>query len=365
MVRQGGRASAARELARRLASSKKDGKARGRRLRHVSPDELTIRRRKNGHGFTYVRQDGRTIREPQTLRRLKRLAVPPAYEDVRFAEDAFAHLQAIGRDSAGRFQYRYHPDWDKVREKQKARHLSKLVQTMPLIRAAISRHLRDRTPSREFALAAAIELIALTALRPGSETYAREHGTRGAATLLQSDVSITGDHIKLRFRGKGGRMIERELREKRLANALKRLKSLPGPRLFQYRALDGGLRIVRRRDVNAFLQEIASERVSLKDFRTMIACSLALQNLAALDPAPGKAGRQRQLRNALHAVSEELANTPTICRKSYVHALVIEAHEKGKLKRLASRVGNRSSRARGMEMLRLILEAAGRDVALR
>src|SRR3569623_210982 len=233
MAVHNGASAAAGELKRRLAT-----RAGDTRLRRVDAAELSIERRRQGRGFVYVRQ-GRRISDERLLHRLKRLAMPPAYEDVRYADSPNAHIQAIGLDSAGRVQYRYHPDWDKLREQRKARHLKELLRLLPKIRRALGRYLRDGEPTRNFALAAIVELIALTALRPGSEVYAREHGTRGAATLLKSDVTLHGDRIALRFRGKGGKTIEREVRARRLARAIKLFQTLPGKRLFQYRTDDG------------------------------------------------------------------------------------------------------------------------------
>ena len=125
-----------------------------------------------------------------TRARLKRLAVPPAYEDVLYATDPRAHIQAIGRDAAGRLQYRYHADWEKVREQRKARRLQRLVEALPRIRRAVNKHLGAAEPTREFALAAVIELVACSAIRAGSESYAKANGTRGAATLLKSNIAV-------------------------------------------------------------------------------------------------------------------------------------------------------------------------------
>lgn len=339
--------TAARELKARLAAKNGDV-----RLRRVDVAELAIERRRNGRGFMYVR-DGRRVADERLLHRFKRLAVPPAYEDVRYAESPNAHIQAIGRDSAGRIQYRYHPDWDKRREQRKARRLKELVRLLPKIRRALGRHLRDKELTREFALAAVIDLIALTALRPGSEVYAREHGTRGAATLLKSDVTLRGDRIALKFRGKGGKLIEREVKSRRLAKAIKRLQALPGKRLFQYRTADGAVAVARRRDANDLLHAIASADISLKDFRTLIACARALETLVKIEPKPSDAGRRRQLKECFCAVSEELANTPAICRKSYVHAVVVQSFENGSLQAMARR-----KTAGGEAMLRTLLNVA-------
>src|SRR5437764_7486364 len=189
-------------------------------LRYVSTDELTIRRKRVGDKFTFVSPTGRTIRDEITRARLKRLAVPPAYEDVLYAEDPRAHIQAIGRDAAGRLQYRYHSEWEKVRERRKAKRLQRLVEALPRIRRAVNKHLATAEPTREFALSAVIELISCSAIRPGSESYTKEHGTRGATTLLKSNVAVKGSKIALRFRAKGGKNIEKDFRCPRAAAAV-------------------------------------------------------------------------------------------------------------------------------------------------
>lgn len=320
-------------------------------LRYVTRAELTIRRRRHGTGFVYVNGTGRPLRDQRTLYRLKHLAVPPAYEDVIFAADPHAHLQAVGRDAAGRHQYRYHPDWEKVRELRKARRVAGLAKILPRLRAWVSRHLNDVEPTRERAIAALIELIALTALRPGSEIYAKEHGTRGAATLLKSNMTISGDTISLRFVGKGGKAIDKSFRSRRLAVALKRLCNLRGRRIFQYRNGNGQVVALRRRDVNIALQEVAGRSVSLKDFRTLIASASALAHLATIEPKASDRGRRRQLLTTMRSVAAELANTPAVCRRSYVHAVIVDAFESGELRRLARRSGIPTSAAQREKML--------------
>ena len=275
-------------------------------LRYISTDELTIRRKRVGDSFTFVSARGRTIRDELTRARLKRLAVPPAYEEVLYAADPRAHIQAIGRDAAGRLQYRYHADWETVRERRKAKRLQRLVEAMPRIRRAVNRHLATAEPTREFALAAVIELVACSAIRPGSESYLKEHGTRGATTLLKSNVEVRGASIVLKFRAKGGKRIEKDFRCPRAASAIGVLSEIPGKRLFQYRGEDG-VRIVTASDVNAFLREIAGVKISLKDFRTLSASAAALEALAHVEPASSERGRKRQVKEAVTAVSEELA----------------------------------------------------------
>src|SRR3954462_6857572 len=211
-------------------------------LRYVSTDVLTIRRKRIGDKFTFVSPNGRTIRDKLTRARLKRLAPPPASGGVLYAADPRAPIQAIGRDAAGRLQYRYHPDWEKVRERRKAKRLQRLVEAMPRVRRGGNKHLGPAEPTREFALAAVIELIACSAIRPGNESYTKEHGTRGATTLLKSNVAVKGSKIALKFRAKGGKNIDKVFHCPRVAAALNVLLGLPGCRLFQYRAADGDIR---------------------------------------------------------------------------------------------------------------------------
>ena len=324
-------------------------------LRYVSTDELTIRRKRVGDKFTFVSPTGRTIRDEITRARLKRLAVPPAYEDVLYAADPRAHIQAIGRDAAGRLQYRYHPDWEKVRERRKARRLQRLVEAMPRIRRAVSKHLGSAEPTREFALAAVIELVANSAIRPGSESYVKSNGTRGAATLLKSNVAVKGAAVALKFRAKGGKTIEKEIYCARLASAINVLNALPGRRLFQYRGEDGALHIVTASDVNTFLREIGGVKISLKDFRTLCASAAALEALVRIEPAASERGRRRQVKQAVTAVSEELANTPTICRKSYVHQTVVAAFEQGKLEKFSEILKGRRSPSHREQLLAQVI----------
>jgi len=324
-------------------------------LRYVATDALTIRRRRHGEGFTFLDASGRTIRDKMLRARLNRLAVPPAYENVLYAEDERAHIQAIGRDAAGRLQYRYHGEWEKVREQKKARRLARLVEALPRIRRAIGKHMANAEATRPLALSAVIELVACSAIRPGGESYARDNGTRGAATLLKSNVAVSGATITLTFRAKGGKDVRKECRSPRLASAIGVLRGLPGRRLFQYRGDDRAIRVVTATDVNAFLREIAGVKISLKDFRTLCASGAALEALAHIAPAASELGRRRQVKEAVTAVSEELANTPAICRRSYVHQTVVTAFENGALEKFSATLKGRRSPVRREQLLAQVI----------
>jgi DNA topoisomerase I len=340
------RASSAEALAKRLG------------LKITSKDALTIRRRRCGRGWAYSSADGSPIRDRDVIRRLNSLAMPPAYTDVLYAEDPSAHLQAIGRDAAGRLQYRYHPEWEKVREVRKAHRMARLVQALPRIRRSIGRHLAGNEATREFALSAVVELVARSAIRPGSESYARERGTRGAATLLKSNVTILKDGLALSFKAKGGKEVYKEFSAPRLATAIEIFRRLPGRRLFQYRDEDGTVRQVRSRDVNAFLREIAGVGISLKDFRTLCASASALDALVKTLPAESERQRRKQVLEAVRTAAAELHNTPAICRKSYVHGAIVSAFENGVLERFSATLKSCRSPARKEQFLAEIVATA-------
>ncbi len=320
--------------------------------------ELTIRRVKRGKSYSFTRANGTTVRDAGTIRRLKAMAMPPAYRDVRYSPDPNSHLQAVGVDAAGRLQYRYHTDWEKVREQRKAHRLAKLVAALPRIRRAVNKHLAGEEPTREFALSAVIELIARTAIRPGNESYMRMHGTRGATTLLKSNVTLEDDCFVLTFKGKGGKAVRKECDATKLVRALGILRTVPGKRMFQYRDAQGIVRAVSTTQVNAFLREIAGIKISLKDFRTLMASAVALETLSRVTPAASQRGRKKQILEAIRAAADELTNTPAICRRSYVHDTIVTAFEDGILERFAATMKGQRSQTRREQLLAQVVTAA-------
>jgi len=342
-IRRNGASASAIAMAKRLG------------LRYVAADGLSIRRRRAGKGWSYIGTNGHPIADPKVVRRLTRLTVPPAYRDVLYATDPAAHLQAIGRDAAGRLQYRYHPRWEDVRESRKARRLARLAQALPQVRRSLGQYLAGSELTREFACAAVIELVSCSAIRAGTEDYNRLHGTRGAATLLKSNVSMYGRDITLRFRSKGGKIVTKEFAAPRLVKAIQLLRQLPGRRLFQYCTESITVRSVTAREVNAFLREIAGAKISLKDFRTLMASASVLEALARIKPAANARARRRQVLEAISAAAKDLANTPAICRKSYVHDTVVTAFEQGILQRFSRKLKNSPSPTRLAKVLAQIV----------
>jgi DNA topoisomerase-1 len=307
------------------------------RLRRVTPDDLTIRRKRGGRGFFYVDEKGERVGDTPTVDGIRSLAVPPAYEDVRIAPSGKAHLQAVGTDTAGRLQYCYHPDWARIRETKKGARLAVLCQSLPRIRQAVARDLAGKGVGRERVLAGVVTLIDRTHIRIGCEDYVHSGRSRGAATLLKRNIRRAGDGFLLSFRGKGGKTIETSVKGTGLAKLYPALMRLPGSRFFQYRGEDGAIRRVTAAQVNAYLSAVAGAPVSAKDLRTLAATALAARMLADVRPAGSKAASRQQIKEVMTTIAVRLCNTPTVVRKSYVHHRLIDAFQRGDLPRLSRR----------------------------
>ena len=303
------------------------------RLRRVSSDELTIRRVRHGRSFGYRDAEGSKISDEATLARIRSLAIPPAYKDVRIAADPRAHLQAIGHDEAGRIQHRYHPDWEKVRERRKLKRLARLIEALPKLRARIATDVKARTLSRDKALACAAAIIDRCHLRVGNEAYAKENGSHGTSTLLKRHVTLTGTRVALHFRGKSGKDISCAIDDAPLARAITRITTLPGRRLLQYRGEGGSVASIHAAEINTYLKRACGLPVSSKDLRMLAANAAAAELLLAGEAVASEAGRKRQLADIMRAISEKLVNTPAVVRKSYVHEIVLRSYASGKLKR--------------------------------
>lgn len=303
------------------------------RLKRTDAASLTIERRKSGKGFAYRDADGKPVKDAETLARIRSLAIPPAYVDVRIAADPRAHLQAVGHDEAGRIQHRYHPEWEKVRERRKLARLHRLIEALPKLRAAVARDLKDRKLSRDKALACAAAIIDRCHIRVGNEAYARANGSHGASTLLKRHVAISGQTVALAFRGKSGKDIACSSSDAVLARAFGRIMTLPGKRLLQYRRDDGTVAPIHAGEINAYLKRVSGLAISSKDLRMLAANAAAAELLLAGEVVATETGKKRQLADIMRAISERLVNTPAVVRKSYVHAIVVSSYASGKLKR--------------------------------
>ena len=315
------------------ASPHAERPAAATRLRRVSSAELTIRRVRHGRSFGYRNADGGKVTDEETLARIRSLAIPPAYRDVRIASDPRAHLQAIGHDEAGRAQHRYHPDWEKVRERRKLKRLARLIEALPRLRARIAADIKARALSRDKALACAAAIIDRCHLRVGNEAYAKQNGSYGTSTLLKRHVTLTGARVALHFRGKSGKEISCVIDDAPLARAIARITTLPGRRLLQHKGEDGSVTPIHAAEINAYLKRACGLPISSKDLRMLAANAAAAELLLAGEAVASEAGRKRQLADIMRSISEKLVNTPTVVRKSYVHAIVIDAYASGRLQK--------------------------------
>jgi DNA topoisomerase-1 len=285
-------------------------------------------------GFRYVSADGRPLK-PRALARVKALKIPPAWTDVYIHPSPRAHLQAVGKDRAGRWQYRYHPAF---RQRQEARKYDRLVdfaQALPAMRRTVDAHLRDKGLGRERVMAGILKILSTCFIRPGSQVYADENGSFGLATLRPRHVSVKGDTVHFDFRGKSGTPQHRSMTDRRVARLVRELLAVPGKEVFKFIDDDGRVVDVRRRDINAYIKEVMGEHFTAKDFRTwagtlVAACALA-RAAAAPEPAPTAAARRRKVASAVKEAAALLGNTPAICRASYVYPSVLSSFERGRV----------------------------------
>jgi len=328
------------------------------RLVTVGRDGLTIRRQKSGKGFCYRAADGSLICDKETKDRIRALGIPPAWTEVQLAHHPRAHIQAIGKDAAGRLQYIYHPDWEEKRLARKQNQLALLTTALPTVRRRVARDLSAPAGSPELALAIAIALIDRTAMRIGREKYLRQSGTRGAGTLFTRDVEVSGGRLRLEFPAKSGKKARYEVADRRLAKAVARIRKLTGRRLLVYRDAEGTIRPITGEMINAYLNDAAHAHVTAKDFRTLHASALAGAELAEIEPAASPSARKRQMAAVARDVADFLGNTPAISRKSYIAPALFKLFDDGTLRTLWERSGGASGLRRPETRLAEVLAAA-------
>jgi DNA topoisomerase I len=303
--------------------------ARAAGLRYFTDGRPGIRRKRAGKGFSYSSPDGSPVRDEGELRRIRALAVPPAWTDVWICPDPYGHIQATGRDARGRKQYRYHARWREVRDETKYGRMVAFGDVLPEIRRRVSADLRKDGLPRAKVLAAVVRLLETTLIRVGNEEYARENRSYGLTTLRDRHVRVRGDTLRFEFVGKGGQRRRIDLRDAKLARIVKRCQDLPGQVLFQYVDDDDRVRDVGSEDVNDYLREITGQEFTAKDFRTWTGTVMAALALAELEPFRSQRQAKKNVVSAIEQVAERLGNTPAVCRKCYVHPQVIDAYLDG------------------------------------
>ncbi|WP_292444196.1 DNA topoisomerase IB [Methylibium sp.] len=297
-------------------------------LVYVSDTMPGHRRVRRGQGFAYRGPDGTLLRDRHEVDRIRRLAIPPAYEDVWICPLVNGHLQATARDARGRKQYRYHAVWNAQRGDDKFERMQAFGKALPRIRSRIARDLREAPRSalpRTLVLATLVRLLDTTFVRVGNDEYARSNGSFGLTTLRNRHVEVRGSLLRLTFKGKSGVQQQTSLDDPRIARIVRRLQQLPGQELFQYEDESGGTHGIDSADVNEYLAEITGERFTAKDFRTWHGSvqALELTRLACAAEAAA-AGGAASAKDILAAVAKRLGNTPAVARKSYIHPQVLE-----------------------------------------
>jgi DNA topoisomerase-1 len=295
-------------------------------LRYASDEQPGIRRVRRGRGFAYVDAEGHGIRAADELRRIRELAIPPAWTDVWISPNPLGHIQGTGRDARGRKQYRYHERWRRVRDEAKYDRLADFARALPRIRAQVASDLARPGVPRERVLATAVRILEETFMRVGNVEYARANRSFGLTTLRAKHVDVVGARIVFRFRGKGGKEHEVDMRDRKLARVVARLEQLPGQELFQYLDDEGAVHTIGSEDVNAYLREIAGEELSAKDFRTWAGTVTAARALAEIGPARNERVVRKRITQAIDVVSARLGNTRAVCRQCYIHPTIVEAY---------------------------------------
>ncbi|HEX6914011.1 MAG TPA: DNA topoisomerase IB [Chitinophagaceae bacterium] len=307
-----------------------EASAKAIQLRYVSDTDKGITRVRKGKGFDYI-SDGRRVRDRETLERIRKLVIPPAWENVWICKYANGHIQVTGTDARGRKQYKYHPLWNALRNETKYFRLLEFGRSLPVIRERLERDLAKPGLPKEKVLAAIVSIMDKTSIRIGSSFYEKLYGSFGLSTMKDRHVKIEGGTVRFSFKGKKGVYHDISLRSRRLANIVRKCRDIPGRELFQYYDSDGVAHTVDSGEVNEYIREVSGGDFTSKDFRTWtgtVQCLLSLRQLGGFETETEK---KKKLVSAIDAVAQSLGNTRAVCRKHYIHPAVLSSYEANKL----------------------------------
>lgn len=327
LVHPGHDTLSAAEHADHIAESKDAARAAG--LRYITDHRPGLHRHKTSTGFRYTDAHDAPVHDEDTLARIKSLVIPPAWKDVWIAPIANGHLQATGRDARGRKQSRYHPKWRATRDETKYERMTHFAVALPRIRERVAHDLALPGLPKKKVLATIVAVMESTHIRVGNAEYARDNHSYGLTTMRTRHVDVHGADITFSFQGKSGVKHTIDLHDRRLAKIIKRCEDLPGYELFQYLDHDGNQHHVDSADVNGYLGEISGEHFTAKDFRTWAGSVLACDMLREIGPYETASQAKKNVVQAIAAVAAKLGNTPSVCRKCYVHPAVLEAYLTG------------------------------------
>jgi len=295
-------------------------------LRYVTDEDPGFSRRAQAKGFTYLDKNGSKLTDERHINRIEALVIPPAWTDVWICPYSNGHIQATGRDQKGRKQYIYHAGWEAVRNTNKFNLMIRFGEALPLIRSRVEEDLRKHTLSREKVMAILVRLLEETLIRIGNHEYAKQNNSYGLTTLRNKHMEVEGSKVRFIFKGKSGKQWEVDIENKRLAKLIRQCQELPGQQLFQYLDDEGGRQTVESSDVNSYLKEIIEQDFTAKDFRTWGGTVRAARELYDLGPAEAEKDKQKNIVRAIKKVSAALNNTPSVCRKYYIHPEIISAY---------------------------------------
>ena len=333
-------------------------------LTHSCDADRGIHRRRHGRGLSYVDHHGVRITDPETLTRIRALAVPPAWTDVWICAEVTGHVQATGRDAKSRKQYLYHRKWREHRDAAKFHELVGFGEALVALRKRVDADMGSPRLSRDRVLATVVRLLDATLIRVGNDEYVRSGESFGLTTLRNRHARVEGSEVRFRFPGKSGTPHDVVVHDRRVANIVRRTRELPGQQLLQY--VDGNeVRSIGSRDVNEYLDEVTGAAYTAKTFRTWGASAVAFGRLRGLDPASGRE-HHAQRADAVRIAAAHLHNTPAVCRKSYIHPAIL-ADDRKELDRLIERSrANAARTSRWMEaderaLLKFLTAAEGTD----
>lgn len=300
-------------------------------LRYVSDADPGIHRKRHGKGFSYIDVDGKIVRDPKVLSRIRSLVIPPAWTGVWICARANGHLQASGRDAKGRKQSRYHPRWRAVRDETKYERMLSFGAALTTIREQVRLDLGAPGLPRRKIMATIVRLMETTLIRVGNEEYARDNHSYGLTTMHDHHARVEGSTITFRFKGKSGKSHCIDVSDRRIARIIQRCQDIPGYELFQYIDEEDASHSVDSADVNDYLREITHQDFTAKDFRTWAGSVLAYSALRLLEPFDSATQAKKNVVEAIKSVAERLGNTASVCRKCYVHPALIDCYLAGSI----------------------------------
>ncbi|WP_018478100.1 DNA topoisomerase IB [Pontibacter roseus] len=336
-------------------------------LRYTSDEKPGITRKKAGSGYTYLNSKGEKVTDEKTLERINKLVIPPAWTEVWISPSAKGHLQATGRDQKGRKQYIYHPEWQQARSLTKFGRMITFGKTLPKLRAQIEEDINSRKLDKRKVTALVLSIMDSALIRIGNRHYAKSNKSYGLTTLRDRHVSFNGSTVTFAFKGKKGVEHEIDLKDRRLAQLVKKCKEIPGYDLFQYYDENGERQTLESGDVNEYLRDITSHDFTAKDFRTwggtvrMVEC---LEQVLDVDPEMDK---EKSIKEAVKQVAKGLGNTPSVCSKYYIHPEVMNLFREDKLLNYLKKHDASSSKSEHMtgmeEFVLKMLERVAKEAA--